>query len=203
MTSPHQPMPLPGNVSYTTVPQLGLIPCPFPSSTFSHIRTSTLPSLVPSSNLPKLLLECHRLLAPGGLLEIRIMDAAPVRRTTGPVFRAWIEDRLSINLEKQFRCSKPCLLLPGWVSDAGFKLAGSEGENEVMQMPCAYDEGMGDVDAELRMLVGRALWKDIWGRYVDDVAGEPEHWWEVDEIVEECLEWGTVFECGAIFAYKV
>lgn len=195
-------MPLPGNVSYTTVSQPGLIPCPWPDATFSRIRASTLPSLVPSSKLPQLLRECHRLLAPGGLLEIRIMDAAPVRKTAGPLLRAWIEDRLSINLEKTFRCSKPCMLFPGWVADAGFELPILSGVNQVMSLPCAFDGST--VDAELKMLIGRALWKVIWGPYVDiaDTSGEAQYWWEVDEIVEECLQHRTVFECGAIFAYR-
>lgn len=197
---PQRPMPLPGNVSYTTVSQLGLVPCPWPDATFSHIRASTLPSLVPSSKLPQLLRECYRLLAHGGMLEIRIMDAAPIRKTAGPLLRAWIEDRLSINLEKTFRCSKPCMLFPGWVADAGFELLELEGEKHVMNLPCAVDGAV--VDSELKMLVGRALWKDIWGAYVDSVPEEPLYWWEMDEIVEECLEHRTVFECGSIFAYK-
>ncbi|KAF1968661.1 hypothetical protein BU23DRAFT_558389 [Bimuria novae-zelandiae CBS 107.79] len=146
--------------------------------------------------------ECHRLLAPGGVLEIRIMDAAPVRKTAGPLLRAWIEDRLSLNLEKKFRCSKPCMLFPGWVADAGFELPRVSGENQVMNLPCAYDGTTNDVDAELKVLVGRALWKDIWGAYVEDIPDEPRFWWEVDEIVDECLDRRTVFECGAIFAYK-
>ncbi|KAK7193766.1 hypothetical protein DPSP01_000320 [Paraphaeosphaeria sporulosa] len=201
-TEPQRPMPLPGNVSYTTVSQPGLIPCPWPDATFSRIRASTLPSLVPSSKLPQLLRECHRLLAPGGVLEIRIMDAAPLRTTAGPLLRAWIEDRLSINLEKTFRCSKPCMLFPGWIADAGFELPTEEGVNEVMQLPCAFDGSC--VDAELRMLVGRALWKDTWGPYVDvdETSNEARSWWEDDEIVDECVKHGTVFECGAIFAYK-
>lgn len=133
---------------------------------------------------------------------MRIMDASPVRKTAGPCLKAWIEDRLSINLEKTFRCSRPCLLFPGWVADAGFELPDLEGKNQVMSLPCAYDRESSDVDAELKMLVGRALWRDIWGAYVDEVPDEPQFWWEVDEIVEECLERRTVFECGTIFAYK-
>jgi hypothetical protein len=142
------------------------------------------------------------LLAPGGVLEIRIMDAGPVRKTAGPLLRAWIEDRLSINLEKTFRCSKPCMLFPGWIADAGFELPSVEGINEVMRLPCAFDGSC--VDVELKVLVGRALWGDIWGPYVDidETSEEPQSWWEVDEIVEECVKHGTVFECGAIFAYK-
>lgn len=201
-TEPQRPMPLPVNVSYVTVPEPD-VPCPWPDATFSHIRASTLPSLVPSSKLPQLLRECHRLLAPGGLLEIRIMDAAPVRRTAGPKMRAWIEDRLSLNLEKTFRCSKPCMLIPGWVADAGFDVPTLRGKNQVMRLPCAFDGATPTVDEELKMLVGRALWKDIWGSYVDDVPNEPQWWWEDDEIVQECLQHQTAFDCGSIFAYKI
>ena len=203
-TKPQRPLPLPGNVSYLTVSQPGMVPFPYPDFSFSHIRASALPSLVPSSKLPQLFSECHRLLAPGGLLEIRIMDAAPVRKTAGPKMRAWIEDRLSLNLERLFRCSKPCMLVPSWVADAGFDLATDEhfdGEQN-MKLPCAYDEALSDVDGELATLVGRALWRDIWGGFVDDVPEEPRWWWEDDEVMQECLTHQTVFECGSIFAYK-
>ncbi|KAF2740012.1 hypothetical protein EJ04DRAFT_263602 [Polyplosphaeria fusca] len=205
-TTPQRPIPLPGNVSYLTVPQPGLVPFPYPESFFSHIRASTLPSLVPSSKLPQIFSECYRLLAPGGMLEIRIMDAAPVRKTTGPKMRAWIEDRLALNLEKLFRCSKPCTLVPSWLTEAGFDLPVSRlsmGENNMnMRLPCAYAGNKSDVDSELSALVGRALWRDIWGDFVDDIPGEPQWWWEDVEVMQECRERNTVFECGAIFAFK-
>ncbi|KAH7130647.1 hypothetical protein B0J11DRAFT_548914 [Dendryphion nanum] len=188
-TQPQQAIPLPSNVSYQMVDQPGLLPLPYPDASFSHIRASTLPSLIPSAKLPLVFQECYRLLAPGGMLEIRIMDAAPLRKTAGPKMKAWIEDRLSLNLERLFRCSKPCTLIPSWVTDAGFDLPithPSEGEQN-MQLPCAYETSTADVDAELAML---------------DVPDEPRWWWEDEEVMRECLERKTVFECGAIFAFK-
>ena len=203
-TNPQRPMPLPGNVSYSTVPQPGVIPFPYSDLSFSHIRASSLPSLVPSSKLPELLSECHRLLAPGGLLEIRIMDAAPVRKTAGPLMRAWIEDRVSLNLEKLFRCSKPCKVMPAWIAEAGFEVVTSDISNggQNLMLPCAYDPSSSEIDAELASLVGQALWMDIWGDFVDDVPGEPRWWWEDEEVMQECFERQTVFECGSIFAFK-
>lgn len=131
------------------------------------------------------------------------MDAAPVRKSAGPKMRAWIEDRVSLNLERRFRCSKPCMLVPGWLAEAGFELpAASEKRQAMMRLPCAFDTNSSDVDAELSMQVGRALWKDIWGQFVDDDPDEPRWWWEDAEVAQECLERRTVFECGAIFAYK-
>lgn len=200
-TKPQRPIPLPGNVSYLTVREFGAVPLPYPEDYFTHIRASTLPSLVPSAKLPELFRECFKLLAPGGLLEIRIMDAAPLRKTTGPLMRTWIEDRLSVSLERLFRCSKPCLLVPGWLTDAGFALTDPEGDHNVT-LPCAFDQTSTDVDKELSAIIGRSLWKDIWGDFVDDVPGEPKWWWEDEEIVQECLARQTVFECRAIFAYK-
>lgn len=191
---------LPGNVSYLTVREFGTVPLPYPEDYFSHIRASTLPSLVPSAKLPDLFRECYKLLTPGGLLEVRIMDAAPVRQTTGPMMRMWIEDRLSVNLEKLFRCSKPCSLVPGWLAEAGFEL--DVETDQSMILPCAFDQGFDDVEKELPTMIGQALWKDIWGTFVDDRPGEPKWWWEEEAIVHECLKRNTALECRSLFAYK-
>ena len=202
LSADHQrAMPLPANVTYLSVPQAGIIPFPYPAASFSHIRASTLPSLVPSSRLPQIFKECRRLLVPGGVLEIRIMDASPVRRTAGPQMRTWIEDRVSLNLERLFRCSKPCLLVPNWIADAGFELLGGSGIGQMMRMPCAHSNN-GSVDEELSALVGRALWKDIWGSFVSDEPGQARWWWEDEGIIEECLDRKTVFECGVLFAIR-
>jgi hypothetical protein len=192
-TKPQRPIPLPGNVSYLTVREFGAVPLPYPEDYFSHIRASTLPSLVPSAILPELFSECYKLLAPGGVLEVRVMDAAPVRMTAGPLMRMWIEDRLSVNLERLFRCSKPCSLVPGWLEDAGYKMIASEKEQNVM-LPCAFDPDSSDIDKELSTIIGRAFWKDIWGNFIDDVPDEPKWWWDDKEILQECLKRHTVFE---------
>lgn len=200
-TKPQRLIPLPGNVSFSTVRDVGVVPLPYPEDYFSHIRASTLPSLVPSAQLPGLFRECYKLLAPGGLLEIRIMDAAPVRKTAGPLMRMWIEDRLSVNLERLFRCSKPCLLVPAWLTDAGFELVPVEDDQNVT-LPCAFDESIAGIDKELSSVIGRALWKDVWGDFVDDVPGESKWWWEDEDIMKECLKRETMFECRSVFAYK-
>jgi hypothetical protein len=202
-TKPQRPIPLPGNVSYLTVREFefGAVPLPYPENFFSHIRASTLPSLVPSARLPELFGECQKLLAPGGFLEIRVMDAAPVRKTAGPLMRMWIEDRLSVNLERLFRCSKPCSLVPGWLEDAGYKMI-ARAKDETDTLPCAFNPDTSNVGEELSTIIGRAFWKDIWGRFVDDAPDEVKWWWDDEEIVQECLRRQTVFECRTILAYK-
>lgn len=196
-----RPVSLPTNVSYLTARDCSAVPLPYPEDYFSHIRASTLPSLVPSSKLPELFRECYKLLAPGGLFEIRIMDAAPVRKTAGPLLRMWIDDRLSINLERLFRCSKPCMLVPAWLEDAGFDLPSADGDSNAI-LPCASDSSSTDVDNELLSVIGRSLWRDIWGSFVDEAPNEPKWFWEDESIVQECLEKQTVFECRTILAYK-
>jgi hypothetical protein len=198
---PRRPVTLPANVSYLTTRDCSAVPLPYPENYFSHIRTSTLPSLVPSSKLPALFRECYKLLAPGGLLEIRIMDAAPVRKTAGPLLRTWIDDRVSVNLERLFRCSKPCSLVPTWLSDAGFELVDSDNSSNVT-LPCAADSSLASIDNELSTIIGRAMWRDVWGIFVDDAPGEPRWWWDDEDIIQECLERQTVFECRAIHAYR-
>jgi hypothetical protein len=195
-----RPVTLPANVSYLTVRDCGAVPLPYPEDYFSHIRASTLPSLVPSSKLPEMFRECYKLLARGGVFEVRVMDAGPLRKTAGPLFRMWIEDRISTNLEKTFRCSKPCLLVPSWLADAGFDVEQSEGSD--VTLPCAVDACSTDIDNELCSIIGRSLWRDIWGGFVDEVSGQPKWFWEDNSIMEECLERRTVFECRTLLAYK-
>ncbi|OCK85906.1 hypothetical protein K432DRAFT_388161 [Lepidopterella palustris CBS 459.81] len=202
-TKPQGAIPIPANVSYLSVPQAGLLPFPYATSSFDHIRASSLPSAIASSRLPQVFCECYRLIAPGGILEVRIMDSSPDRKTAGPKMRAWIEDRLSLNLEKYFRCSRPCTLVPGWVKEAGFSFLNNLPEKlmQTLRIPAAFDAN-DTVDDELLTLVGRALWKDIWGDLVEGRPGEPRWWWEDEEVLAECLERKTVFECGTLFAFK-
>ncbi|KAH8730981.1 hypothetical protein GQ44DRAFT_605107 [Phaeosphaeriaceae sp. PMI808] len=196
-----KPITVSDNVSYLTVRECGAVPLPYPEDYFSHIRASTLPSLVPSSKLPELFRECYKLLAPGGILEIRVMDASPIRSTAGPLMRTWIEDRLSVNLERNFRCSKPCSLVPGWLTEAGFDLTRPNCNSDVT-MPCAFDNSSIDIDKELSTIIARALWKETWGAFVDEVPGQQKWWWENADIKQECLQKQTMLECRSIFAYK-
>lgn len=200
-TRPQRKIALPDNVSFLTVREQGTVPLPYPETFFSHIRAPSLPSLVASSKMPELFRECYKLLASGGLLELRIMDAAPVRKTAGPLLQTWIDERLSTNLERLFRCSKPCSLVPDWLSDAGFEIA-SGTHRSSMLLPCAIDELTTDINEELSAIIGKALWKDTWGGFVDETTVEHKWWWEDEAIMEECLKHRTMLGCRAIYAYK-
>jgi hypothetical protein len=137
------------------------------------------------------------------MLELRIMDAAPMRGTAGPKTKAWMEYRVSDNLERHFRCSRPCTLVADWVAKAGFDLPATlPGDQENVRLRCAHDKSSSEVNGELSAIVCRSLWKDIWGEFVDDIQDKPRWWWEDEEVMNECLERETVFECGSIFAFK-
>jgi hypothetical protein len=51
---------------------------------------------------------------------------------------------------------------------------------------------------ELRSIVGRMLWKETWGRYVDG----DQWWWDDKNVVDECEYMGTCWEYTTIEAVK-
>lgn len=51
---------------------------------------------------------------------------------------------------------------------------------------------------ELKSVVGRMLWKEMWGGYVE---GE-RWWWEDESVVEECERMGTCWEYAVIEGVK-
>ncbi|CZR67390.1 uncharacterized protein PAC_17289 [Phialocephala subalpina] len=54
------------------------------------------------------------------------------------------------------------------------------------------------VKQELKSVVGRMLWKEIWGSFV---LGS-KWWWEDESVVDECERMGTVWEYAVIDAVK-
>ncbi|KAF9629233.1 hypothetical protein BFW01_g10436 [Lasiodiplodia theobromae] len=262
-------IPIPANIHPLTVPSAGMLPFPYPSDSFNHIRCATLPSHVPSSKMQPVLRDLLRMLAPGGILELRLVDSTPVRATMGPRLRAWFEDHLMLNLEKEFLCSRPLALFPIWVKDCGLRVleGGNTGNDLVIQRlqlpacarptgteskhssyysarshsstkrntleyniqkalassgtealdfaalseepskdaPAAVEGDLAALDAEMAALVARGLWKDSWGSLVDrgsTMGHDVIWWWDDPEIVRECWDYSTVFECGTMFAFK-
>jgi hypothetical protein len=51
---------------------------------------------------------------------------------------------------------------------------------------------------ELKSVVGRMLWKELWGGYVE---GE-KWWWDDEGAVEECERMGTCWEYAVIEGVK-
>jgi hypothetical protein len=59
-------------------------------------------------------------------------------------------------------------------------------------------DGQAGVKTELKCLVMRMLWQEVWGTFVH----ADRWWWEEDDIVEECIELGTFWEYSHIVAVK-
>ncbi|KAL3418569.1 hypothetical protein PVAG01_10285 [Phlyctema vagabunda] len=195
---------------------------PYAPSTFTTINSMKLPTLLPSSSLPTLLQECHRVLGTNGTLNLLIMDPSPRSSTMGPKMKAWLEDHLILKLETQFRCLKPTKLMPIWLREAGFRIAptvapavplsaGVEPKNTNLKFR-AIARGEGGFGAEgagpkdrkknemeiLASTVGRMLWREIWGQYV---VGD-SWWWQDEAIIEEAYSLGTKWDFTMVEAIK-
>ncbi|KOS17352.1 hypothetical protein ESCO_006394 [Escovopsis weberi] len=55
-----------------------------------------------------------------------------------------------------------------------------------------------EVKAEVRSLVGRMLWVEVWGAHIT----ADKWWWEDAACVRECLELGTFWEYHTIKGVK-
>ncbi|KAH7409443.1 hypothetical protein BKA64DRAFT_705208 [Cadophora sp. MPI-SDFR-AT-0126] len=154
----------------------------------------------------------------GGTLHLTILDPSPLPATLGPRLRSWLDSYLILHLEKQFRCLNPSRLFPVWLSDAGLRAEGSTIVNVRFFASVAAsnstlasmiggsksNSNSGNVEEventmqELKSIVGRMLWKEMWGSYVQG----DRWWWEDQSILEECERMGTVWEYAIIEAVK-
>ncbi|RDA94700.1 hypothetical protein CP533_6718 [Ophiocordyceps camponoti-saundersi (nom. inval.)] len=192
----------------------GKVPSPFPvpPQLFEAVYAVTLPSLCSEQELRDLLRSVNISLKSQGTLSLRLIDPLPCAETLGRRMRSWLEEHLIANLERQGRCSRPTAQLPQLLGEASLRAPGStlttakfyataESVRRLAKDPDPAIERMQaerKVKAELRSLVGRMLWKEVWGEYV--TAGS--WWWEDEACVEECLELGTFWEYQLIEAVK-
>ncbi|EWZ29725.1 hypothetical protein FOZG_16604 [Fusarium oxysporum Fo47] len=181
---------------------------PVAPSTIEAVHSLRLPLAMPSQDIPALLRNIHRCLEPGGSLQLTIIDPLPVTSTLGPLLRAWIEDHLLFNLEASFRCTNPSKLLPLWLNGASlrvdpdciettsfFAIPLNNSQLQYVREGHISEEGLRQ---ELRNLVGRMLWMEVWREYI--VA--ERWWWEDPEILQECIQHQTTWEWKLIEAVK-
>lgn len=183
---------------------------------FTQAFCLSMPSLLPSADIPQFLRTIRRSLTPDGVLHLNLIDALPVASSMGPKMRAWFEENLQFNLERRFLCMNPTKLFPAWLSDAGLHGDGSTiaaVKHFALLPPVPAPSGMAsdygasqssagdveDVERELRTLVGKMLWQEVWGPYVT-----AQNWfWEDPECARECRKLGTYWEYKVIAAKKI
>ena len=90
----------------------------------------------------------------------------------------------------------PRRLLPVWLKKAGFSYEDEGAKFTVIEF-FAVANGNDDI-AHLATTVGRMLWKEIWGGYVEG----QQWWWDDEEILQECEKLGTKWECAVVRAVK-
>ncbi|KAI0407481.1 hypothetical protein F4802DRAFT_611938 [Xylaria palmicola] len=134
---------------------------------------------------------------PGGALHMTIIDPQPLSTSMGPKLRQWLFTNLLINLEQAFRTTWPSQTFPAWLGLGNLRGKGST--IATITVP-AISRGLSraDVKTELRCIVNRLLWQEVWGRFVN----APRWWWEEEEIVQECIELGTQWQFSHIIAVK-
>ncbi len=226
------------NLTFSAPPALPLhhpIPAtaalPFPAELFDQITSLPLPTLLPSTDIPRLLRECIRILLPGGTLKLMLLDATPVVGTMGTLLKSWLAKHLCGSLEKRGRLIEVRKRMAIYLLDAGF--IGSEcdlkisfraaqeefskpkvpkvdknGKDKHGNMVSSKDVAKAERELEkakkeetmhrLSVVVGRLLWKELWGPYV---LGH-KWWWEDERIVEECRGLGTRWEGFVVEAVK-
>ena len=202
---------LPSNVERITISPDSAARLPLADSSFDHVRACSLPSAFPASKLKGMLQECYRLLVPRGALELHIMDPIPCP-DAGPELRRWIDDNLTLNLEKAFICQRPALLIPLWVKEIGFSLfdgpediknSGKHLETQQLEFPIVPDSSEVSSDTRLESEVGHSMWQDMWGSHVQS-EGEGFKWfWEQESVASECMDKRSSVQCRIIFAYKI
>lgn len=125
-----------------------------------------------------------------------------------------MEKHLFPNIENQSRCLEPSRLIPKLLGDAN--LRGLRSRRTVVKcfaLPAsARSDDYQDPDpsiqslhlelqdrAELRSIVGRMFWLEVWGQFVTPTD---TWWWDNPECVAECLQLGTFWEYQIIDAIK-
>lgn len=197
------------NVHPLLVPTVSASNFPVAPQLFGAVYSLSLPSQISSHDIPTMLKSIHRCLIPGGTLYITLIDPMPVASSLGPRMRAWLEEHLLLNLERNFRCVNPAKLFPIWLADCALRGEGSTITTaKFLAVPPEHSQerrgprdpllSEKDLKTELRGVVGRMLWKEVWGAFI----GADKWWWEEPACVEECFELGTYWEYNLIEAVK-
>jgi hypothetical protein len=179
---------------------------------FETVFSLSIPAVCPSPDIPRVLKNISKCLRVGGSLKLTLIDPLPCTGTLGHRMRTWLEENLLINLERHFRCTNPSKLFPDWMGDAALRGQGSTLTTSKFYAVSASIRSQADDDdpfidrthserevkAEVRSIIGRLLWMEVWGGFV---TGD-KWWWEDEGCVNECVQLGTVWDYHIIEGIK-
>ncbi|OTA67693.1 hypothetical protein K449DRAFT_182362 [Hypoxylon sp. EC38] len=177
---------------------------PLAPQLYSTVTCLPMPALFASSEIPPMLRHIYRCLTPGGALHLTLIDPQPVSSSMGPKLRQWLFEKLLIQLEKRCRTTYPSGTFPAWLAVAKLRGFGSTITTVSVRAvhECAAStndtKNTTSVESELRCLIARMLWQEIWGKFVH----ADRWWWEEEDIIQECLERGTYWQYSHIVAVK-
>jgi SAM-dependent methyltransferase len=115
---------------------------PYKDSCMDLISSRLIPLLLRSSQWPVFVQECVRVLRPGGVLEVTILD--PMPRNCGPLLRLWTAKNLVLGLETRFLVTHPAMIIPLQLDDVS-------GFGRLDSMTFAYSATADEETHELRL----------------------------------------------------
>ncbi|KAL5609963.1 hypothetical protein FOVSG1_004644 [Fusarium oxysporum f. sp. vasinfectum] len=200
------------NIHPVLVPSMTPSTLPIDLHSFTLVYSLSLPVVCSSPEIPGVLKTISNRLRVGGSLQLTLIDPLPCAGTLGHRMRTWLQEHLLINLERHFKCTNPSRLFPEWMGDAGLRGQGSTLTTSKFYAVSASIRSQADdsdpfierspsereVKAEVRSIIGRLLWMEVWGSFV---TGD-KWWWEHEGCVNECLQLGTVWEYHMIDGVK-
>ncbi|KAJ4156749.1 hypothetical protein NW754_008392 [Fusarium falciforme] len=178
------------NVNPVLVPSVSPSAFPVAPNLFETVYSLSLPALCPSSDIPAVLKNISKCLRQGGSLHLTLIDPLPAPRFSETLFGDWMGEA-SLRGYGSTITSTRFYAVPESV-----KKSRSSEESSDPFIDRVRDDN--EVKAELRCLVGRMLWMEVWGGYV---TGDT-WWWEEEDCVKECLELGTFWEYKMIEGFK-
>ncbi|KAK9442885.1 hypothetical protein VB005_03948 [Metarhizium brunneum] len=187
-------------------------PFPGPLRNFDAAYSMTLPSLCRESDIPAVLNNINKCLRSGGVYHLLLIDPIPNTDALGKNMRAWFRNNLLQKLRQQSRCLSPSYIFPKALGESSLRGHGStltttkfyaNPQNICRRQDETDDESKREREgketrAELRSIVGRMLWREVWGEFVTSDTW----WWEDPDCMRECLELGTFWEYYSIQAVK-
>jgi Methyltransferase domain len=173
---------------------------PYVDESMDMIHVSRPAALLPSTQISALFKDCYRVLKPGGMVRLRIIDALPDQQSVGPDLAEWIDTNLVEKLEEESRCSQPSTAVPIWAKRAGFDVPDIPERTICLPAITNNDE---EPTTIIGAKVAQDIWKRTWGMYLKPNNGYGQNfWWEDPEIVQECLSKGTTWTITTLLLTK-